>query len=306
MMYRGFVALLCALAAAWPASGPARDHAPGAAPAMDGAGPLPFFYDLYTFRGDASGTLVVGAFAVPAGRLRREQGGGQVRYRFDVSLVLADTVLKTVHRSDDSVYVAAPRPLARRHLLYTQSEVHAPPSRNTVQRVIMTDATTPGVGQLYDSAFPVPDYSGTELMLSDIALGRPDAAGGWKRGDVTLALLPTSHFPESSFDVYYEIYNLPFGRRYRTEIAVEPLAGSSGEGAAVDDPVRLRFSGKSQAGRDGSVQELRHLAGALPPGRYRLTVTIIDEDTGRSARRARVFQVRGWDPGATMVAALPR
>ena len=34
------------------------------------------------------------------------------------------------------------------------------------------DATTPGVGQLYSSPFPIPDYSGDHLMLSDIALGQ--------------------------------------------------------------------------------------------------------------------------------------
>lgn len=46
------------------------------------ARPLPFFYDLYTFRGEHGGTTVVAAFAVPVERLEREREDGEVRYRF--------------------------------------------------------------------------------------------------------------------------------------------------------------------------------------------------------------------------------
>src|SRR5690606_33383604 len=97
------------------------------------------------------------------------------------------------------------------------------PSRTTVQRVIMTDAARPGVGQLYDSRFPIPDYSGDTLMISDIALGLPDATTGWTRGETVLALLPTSQFPASAFDVYYELYNMPPGHGYATEISVQAV-----------------------------------------------------------------------------------
>ena len=294
-------ALLCVLGAWLPAQG---DRSAAERPTPSLPGPLPFYYDLYTFRGDGGQTKVVAAFAVPVRRLEREERAGQVLYRFDVTLSLADTALRTIHRTDDSVFVGAPRPLEGGHLLSTHVEVEAPPSVTTVQRVVMTDATTPGVGQLYDSAFAVPDYGGTDLMLSDIALGQRPATAGWRRGDVTLALLPTSQFPESSFDVYYEIYNLPYGNRYDTEIAVQRV-DERGEPAA-GEPVRLRFSGKSAGSRDGFVQELHHVDASVARGRYRLTVTITDGETGETARNSRLFRVRGWDPGATMVAALPR
>jgi len=269
-----------------------------------GASPLPFFYDLYTFRGSGGSTDVVAAFAVSVGRLEQEHTEAGVRYRFDVTLVLADTALRTVSRTDDSVFVDLRRPLVADHLLYTQIEVQAPPSSSTVQRVIMTDATTVGVGQLYGSAFPIPDYSGSELMLSDIALGLPQADAGWQRGEARLALLPTSQFPSSAFDVYYEIYNLPSGHPYLTEIAVEPAPLN---GRADDrSPVRLRFSGTSTALGDAYLPELRQVQTSLDRGRYRITVRITDEQTGYSASRSRVFDVRGWARGATLVAALPR
>src|SRR5688572_24623305 len=108
-MLRGVVSVLCFFAALLPARGPhgaarapqlpenqARNAPDVAPPARPLAGPLPFFYDLYTFRGEASTTTVVASFAVPAGRLQPEWAKGGVRYRFDVTLVLADTALRSV------------------------------------------------------------------------------------------------------------------------------------------------------------------------------------------------------------------
>jgi hypothetical protein len=270
------------------------------------ARPLPFFYDLYTFRGDGGLTTVVASFAVPAGRLQREGGFSQARYRFDVTFVLADTARRSVSRSDDSVYVSRPWPLDGDHLLHTHVEVQAPPSATTLQRVVMTDATRPGVGQLYRSPFAIPDYRGRELMLSDVALGLPGATSGWTRGDVVLALLPTSQFPESAFDVYYEIYNLPAGNPYVTEVAVEAVDEAGAPRGEGERPVRTFFAGESAPGAAGYVAELRRVESALPEGRYRLTVTVTDEIADRTATRSRLFQVRAWEAGATMVPALPR
>jgi hypothetical protein len=270
------------------------------------ARPLPFFYDLYTFRGDAGGTDVVASFAVPVGRLQREEQDDQVRYRFDVTLVVSDTILRSVYRADDSVFVSLPRALAGDHLLHTHVEVQAPPSVTTVHRVVMTDATTPGVGQLYDSPFPIPDYRGTHLMLSDVALGRPDANAGWTRGDFTLALFPTSQFPEGDFDVFYEVYNLPPGNRYVTEVSIEPLGTLTGRPQGDRSAVSTQFSGESAADPNGSLRELRRVEASLPEGRYRLTVTVTDRDSGQTASRSRLFQVQSWRRGATMVPALPR
>lgn len=314
------VSILCVLTAASAAGAPesseSHRHASGRlvpdtqqsdAPVLVDARPLPFFYDLYSFRGDDRGsTAIVAAFAVPAGRLERELVDREVRYRFDVTLVLADTALRTVFRTDDSVFVSLPRPLAGEHLLYTHIEVQARPSGSTQQRVIVTDATTPGIGQLYATYFPIPDYTGSHLMLSDIAMGQPGAETGWERGDVTLALLPTSQFPGASFDLYYEIYNLPAGNAYTTEIAIEPVAESGRPGGGGGDPVRLRFSGESTARPDGSLQELRHVDASVARGLHRITVTVTDQKTGQTASRSRLLQVREPGRGATMVAALPR
>lgn len=260
---------------------------------------LPFFYDLYTFRGTGDSTAVIAAVAVQSDELGIERTSEHVRYRFDVSFVLSDTAAGSVTRTDDSVYVAVRRPLRGGHLLHTHLEVLAPPSTSTLQRVVMTDAASPGTGQLYAAPFPIPDYTGTRLMLSDIAIGLPDRRGGWERGDVTLALLPTSQLPEGDFDVYYEVYNLPPGARYATDVTIERLDERD------VPPVTTRYTGESGAGADGTLPELRRVETSVRRGSYRLTITVTDQDNGRVARRSRLFHVRGWDRGATMVPAFP-
>jgi hypothetical protein len=269
------------------------------------ARPLPFFYDLYTFRGTGGRTTILTAYAVEAGKLETEAAQSGVRYRFSVTLALVDTAVRSVLGTHDTVFVDTPRRLDGDHLLYTHVEVQASPSSTTRQRVIMTDATAPGIGQLYSDDFPIPDYSGDHLMISDIALGYPDAVSGWRRGDVTLALLPTTQFPSSAFDVYYEIYNLPAGHAYMTEIAVERIERPGERRSADRRPVRLRFSGESSSDRRGVLAELRRVETSLARGGYRITVMITDRRTGESASRSRLLEVREWERGATMVAALP-
>jgi hypothetical protein len=270
------------------------------APSVASARPLPFFYDLYTFRDDDGATRVVLSVAVEARRLQRERAEGQSRYRFDVRFVLADTAIGSVSNTEDSVYLQMPMALTGGHLLHTYVEVQAEPSVSTLQRVVVTDATRPGTGQLYSSAFPIPDYSGPELMISDIAFGLPDATGGWTRDGVTLALLPTSQFPESSFDVYYEIYNLPAGTPYETELSIQPLDGGDEEGA-----VSTVFSGESASDEVGLLQELRRIESALPKGKYRFMVRVRDRIGGSVATQQRDFEVRDWGGGATLVEAMP-
>ncbi|HSH75796.1 MAG TPA: hypothetical protein VLA09_08945, partial [Longimicrobiales bacterium] len=304
-MPRGFFSICCVLfvgsgsVARGPDPSPPGAAASHARPvgehlsAPEPAAPLPFFYDLFTFRSESGGTDVVAAIAVHAGRLRRERTDDRVRYRFDVRFVLADTARRSVFRSIDSVFVSLPYSLPGQHLLHTYVQVRAPPSGTTLQRVIVTDASRPGVGQLYQSPLPVPDYGGDELMLSDVAFGLPDAEDGWTRRGVTLALLPTSQFPESAFDVYYEVYNLPPGTPYETEISIEPLDGGDDPGPVV----RAVFRGESASDADGTLGELRRIESALAMGRYRLTVVVRDRVNGRLATRSRPIEVRGWGDG---------
>jgi len=279
-----------------------------AVPAQSGEGPLPFAYDLYTFRGgEGSATRVVASVAVRAGALHRRVEDGSAIYRFDLSFVVSDPVRPNLVRTDDSVFVSVPRSLASAHLIHSFVELEAPPSRMTRQQVIMTDASIPGVGQMYQSAFPVPDYTGDTLMLSDVALGVPDLTGGWGRPGVPLALLPTSEFPGGAFDLYYEIYNLPGDRPYTTEVAITGEGGRrAGDDSTRAPVVRASFEERSPGQEQTTIGALRRVTSTLAPGAYRLTVTVQDEGTGNVVARTRDFTVTGDRTGTTLVPALPR
>ena len=257
---------------------------------------LPFLYDLYTFRGTPGKTTVVAAFAVPANALETTNAQeGRVRYRFDLSLILADTASGTVSRTDDSSTVVVARPLSREDVLRAHLEVQVPPSPTTLQRVIVTDPTMPGIGQLYGGPFPIPDYSGKQLMVSSIAMGQPNATRGWTRGNVTLALVPTGQFAHGSFSLYYEIYNLPSGHRYTTEVVIERVDKSTGaklrELLGGKSDIRVKFEGESTADASGTQRELREIQAALGKGRFRMTVTVRDNENGQTAKSSRVFVI---------------
>jgi hypothetical protein len=112
---------------------------------------------------------------------------------------------------------------------------------------------------------------------------------------VSLSLTPTSQFPTGSFHLYYEIYNLPAGRAYTTEILIERVDKKAGDRLRAlfggGDDLRIRFSGESTAGPDGTMPELRRIEELLEKGRYRMTVMVRDHETGQTTRRSRIFRV---------------
>ena len=256
---------------------------------------LPFYFDLYTFRGHAGRTSVVAAVAVPVEKLQKSVAALHPAYRIDLSLILVDTASRKVIRQDDSVAITATRAFKNDDLFRMHVEVAVPPSRTTVQRVIVSDPSEPGIGQLYGGPFLIPDYGAPKLMLSDVVLAEPRVEGRWRRGDVALALVPTGRFKGGSFRVFYEIYNIEKNTAYSTEIEIEPLQRSAGRKlkelfGAAKRGISLKFDGVALDVRDGALQELRQVEAPLPPGKYRMRITVRTAD-GATARGERLFVV---------------
>jgi hypothetical protein len=267
-------------------------------------GNLPFFHDLYTFRGEDGATAVVASFAVRAADLSARRFREFTRYRFSLGLRLADTRTSVVRQVHDSVYLTVPRPLDDDHVLHAFVRTSAAPSHSTVQHVVLYDRQHPGYGQLYAAPSPIPDYSGNELMISDIALGLPGRQGAEIRPGVQLSLLPSDYFPGGDFDVYYEVYNLPAGYEYATEVEFVPLDDPSGTDPDGPDPVRVRFDATSDA-RGGVLQEQRRVGVPAEAGQYRMTVTVTNLATGETAARSRRLRIRPWAEGATLLPTCP-
>ncbi len=255
---------------------------------------LPFYFDLYTFRGEEGRTSVVAAVAVPVEKLQKKEIAMNPAYRVDLSLILVDTASRKVIRQDDSVAIAATRAFKNDDLFRMHVEVAAPPSRTTLQRVIVSDPSEPGIGQLYGGPFPIPDYSLGKLMMSDIVLAEPRVEGKWHRGDVKLALVPTGRFKGGSFRAFYELYNIVDNTAYSTEIEIEPIQKSAGQKLKSlfggKSKISLKFDGVALDVKNNTLQELRQVDAQLGPGRYRMRITVRLEN-GETVRGDRVFVV---------------
>lgn len=255
---------------------------------------LPFYFDLYTFRGNEGRTNVVAAVAVPVERLGKSDAATNPSYRVDLSLILVDTASRKVIRQDDSVAIATTRAFTNDDLFRMHVEVAVPPSNTTVQRVIVSDPSEPGIGQLYGGPFPIPDYAPGKLMMSDIVLAEPRVEGKWKRGNVALALVPTGRFKGGSFKVFYEIYNIEKNSAYTTEIEIEPIQRSAGQRIkqlfGSKGRIALKFDGVALDVENGTLQELRQVDAPLPQGRYRMRITVRNA-SGEIVKGERVFVV---------------
>lgn len=255
---------------------------------------LPFYFDLYTFRATEGRTNVVAAVAVPVEKLQKSAAQLNPAYRVDLSLILVDTAARKVIRQDDSVALAATRTFKNDDLFRMHVEVAVPPSRTTLQRVIVSDPSEPGVGQLYGGPFPVPDYSTDKLLLSDIVLAEPGVEGRWRRGNVALALVPTRRFKGGSFRVFYEVYNIAQNSEYTTEVEIEPIQKTAGQRIkeifGSKSKVNFRFDGVALDVRHGTMQELRQVDVPFGPGRYRMSI-IVKDATGATARGERTFVI---------------
>lgn len=256
---------------------------------------LPFFFDLYTFRALEGRTSVVAAVAVPREKLNLSAVAANPAYRIDLSLILVDTLSRHVVRQDDSVRLASQRAVGNDDLFRLHVEIAVPPSRSTVQRVIVSDPSEPGVGQLYGGPFPIPDYSGTKLMLSDIVLAEPSVQGRWHRGAVALALVPTRYFRGGSFNVFYEIYNINKDDRYSTEIEIEEIRKSAGQKLkglfGGKNSMKISFDGIAATAANGTLQELRRVDAPLSAGTYRMRVMVKNLENGEVTRGEQTFSV---------------
>ena len=223
--------------------------------------PLPVFHDFATFRGKGCTDLVYSVVApVPS-------------YRLNVAV--ADTFTWEAQTIDTTVTA---RDYAGGFLRSTGIFCTQPDYNAYVSFSVSTDTSGAAAG----GEVRVPDYSGNSLMMSDLlfASTRP---GNFVRGAAQLAIVPPRQFREEEpFRVFYELYNLPRGRSYKTEITlttVEPnillrvIKGKSTTTLSFDDV----------ANTDGVVQELRTLVPQVQPGEVKITIKVTDKVTGESA-----------------------
>ncbi len=266
-----------------------------ARPTVDRA--LPFFYDLATFRGPAGMTDVVASLAIPGEQVPAfEYPDGRLLYAPRVQVAIASPGAPRVAFADSAFRRWAPRRLAPGEFLRLAVPLVADPAPLASHRVGVTVLTDSVVGQVYGGITVIPDYSSDRLMLSDIVLAEGGEGGTWRRGEVSLSFMPAQHFPaRGAVKLFYEIYHLPAGSAYHTQIAIQRDRNGVWEavqGLFSDNPgLTLDFDGRAPPDAAGTVQEVRIIRPNLKPGKYRILITVTSQARGEEASSERRFDL---------------
>ena len=243
---------------------------------MDAARPrfpnlLTLFHDFATFRGRRGCTDVVYSVAASAPS-------------YKLMLAVADTFTWDAQTIDTIVNGDV---RAGEYLRATGVFCSTPDFNSYVRLTATADSTT---GVTAGGELQIPDYSGTELMMSDILVASAEP-GPFVRGDAHLSLVPPRQFREGdSFRVFYELYNLPAGRQYRTEIRLTTTeANFFSRLFKGRTTTTVTFEGNAE-GRD-VVQELRTLVPQVEAGEAELRVRVTDLQTGATAEKKKTIWI---------------
>ncbi|MBI4409034.1 MAG: GWxTD domain-containing protein, partial [Gemmatimonadetes bacterium] len=250
--------------------------------------PIPFYYDVYAFRGEAGRTDLLLAAAVPGERLEPQPGDAGLLYPIEVRFLVVDSAAAQTFDTSLARLYQSSKPLGPGQHLRTILALSLP-AGSYQHTVVLKNPRAERAGGAYGGSLTVPDFRGDSLMISDLVLGE-SSGRGLRRGEVDVAPVPPRQFPSgAAVGLFYEVYNLPPGVLYRTRIRVEPLRGKSvfarlkGLFGGETAPLALAFD-ESAAPESSGVQRVfrRVELGNLKPGPYRLSVeTRVGEDTTR-------------------------
>lgn len=238
------------------------------------ARPLIVFHDLATFRGKGC-TDIVYSVASPTPKYR-------------LNIAVADTFMWEAETIDTMVSAE----LKPGDYTRASGTLCSIPDHNAYVRVTVSTDDQTGVTSGGD--LTVPNYAGSELMLSDLLFATTED-GPFVRGRARLALVPPRQFKQGeSFRLFYELYNLPAGRTYRTEITF----------TTVESNLVLKlFKGKKSttvtfeetSTTDDLVQEIRTLVPEIESGRVDVTIKVTDLTTMQTATKKEAMWITEKD-----------
>ena len=224
--------------------------------------PLPTYHDFATFRGNGCTDIVYSIMAqAPA---------------YELSVAVADTFTWETEAVETRVARGTPADgyLRSTGVFCTQ------PRNNAYMRFTVKADDNRGVTE--GGEIRIADYRGNHLMMSDL-LFATTAPGPFIRGKAHLAIIPPRQFVEGeAFRVFYELYNLPRGARYRTDITFKTI--ESGVFTKVfKGHKKTTVSFEDEAVTDDLVQELRTLVPQVEPGKVEVTISVTNLATQQKA-----------------------
>ena len=232
-------------------------------------------------------------FAIPAERLTPTASGSGVVYPLRFRLYVSTFQDSLVAQVDTLRVFGAPQAL--RNPSYLTGQVEVPVPSGDYRYRLLIESRDGVSGAVSADTFAVAALDGHGFALSDLVLGRTGGLSWSEHGD-TVFVNPLDRFPGGAdAQLYYEVYGLPAGTVYHTEIRVERRGGGS-----IFSAIRHLFGGNRppvllefDATPEGPVSRV-HRAVALrdvPNGSYDLTLRVTEHGGGRVLTRVRHFEV---------------
>ncbi len=268
---------------------------------------LEYAFDAVTFRTDNGATELDLSYSIPVWQFGEESDGRGNRTRLEHQVTLRDSTMtpQFTHEFGFGPFERPKRMMAASQVkvpVYTLPEsVVAPPGRFTLA-VQVRDEASQRIG-VYRKPVTLSDYSGEELLISDLKLATlitpSGVQGPFVRNGLNITPNPGRLYIRGSpVYVYYEIYNLGLDEEERTEYEIlyeirsvernEP-SGWSARRQRDMQTVMMSFAGEGFSTEDREYTSLD--TGDLPAGEYVLTVTLTDLHAESTVSRSANFLV---------------
>ncbi len=272
-----------------------------------GGDPLEYAFDAVTFRTDNGATELDLSYSIPVWQFGEVSDGRGNRTRLAHLVTLRDSTMtpQFTHEFGFGPFDRPKRVMAASQVkvpVYTLPEsVVAPPGRFTLA-VQVRDETSQRIG-VYRKPVTLSDYSGEELLISDLKLATLIAPSGVQGPFVRKGLNITPnpgrlYIRGSPVYVYYEIYNLGLDEEKRTEYEIlyeiRPLERNETRSWSARrqrdmQAVMMAFAGEGFSTEDHEYTSLD--TSGLPAGEYVLTVTFTDLNAESSVSKSVNFLV---------------
>lgn len=208
-----------------------------------GGAPLEYAFDAVSFRADNGATELDLSYSIPIWQFGEVSDGRGIRTRLEHRVTLRDSTMSPQFTHE---FGFGPFDRPKRKWAETQvkvpvyslpASVVAPTGRFTLA-VQMRDETTSRIG-VYGKPVTLSDYSGEELLISDLKLATIIAPSGVQGPFVRKGLNITPnpgrlYIRGNPVYVYCEIYNLSLGREkstaYEIHYEISPLEGTERRG----------------------------------------------------------------------------
>jgi GWxTD domain-containing protein len=240
---------------------------------------------------DSTGSLLHVTYAIPGSALHEVPSDRGHLYPVRLRLTVADRAGVPVANIDTTRLFIAREPVPPGEHLVGRLEVPVIPG-NLVYRLAVEQGEDNGIILAADTV-SVGDFSGARFELSGVVLGAREANLTWRPvADDTVFFNPLGRYRRrTTMELYYEVYGLPQGAPYKTEVRItkEGKGGFLGIFGSRKPAIRLGFEERS----DGTANRVHRSISLekLARGRYWIQVVVTDAPGAERSSQAS-FEVR--------------